>query len=103
MAEPKSLSHRLDKWLWCARVTKSRTLAQGLIAAGHVRVNRIRARRPSYDLKPGDVLTIAVGGRVRVLKVVSFAPRRGPPAAARALYEDQAPPHDSAAAGMPRL
>jgi len=103
MADTQTPSHRLDKWLWCARVTKSRTLAQGLIVAGHVRVNRIRASRASHELKPGDVLTIGLIGRVRVLKVVSFAPRRGPPAAARELYEDLAPPHGPVPAGMPEV
>jgi ribosome-associated heat shock protein Hsp15 len=103
MAEAQSPSHRLDKWLWCARVTKSRTLAQGLVTAGHVRINRARTRRASHELRSGDVLTIAVGGRVRVLKVVSFALRRGPPADARALYEDLTPPHPAAPDGMPEL
>jgi ribosome-associated heat shock protein Hsp15 len=84
-------SRRIDKWLWHARVTKSRTGAQGLIASGHVRINRRRAERASADLSLGDVLTVAVGGRVRVLKVVAFAHRRGPPAAARLLYEELAP------------
>ncbi len=94
MGEPQKPSRRLDKWLWCARVTKSRTGAQGLIAAGHVRVNRARASRASHELSPGDVLTIAVGSRIRVLKVISFDRRRGPPAAARLLYEDLAPSRD---------
>jgi len=103
MPEAQNLSRRLDKWLWCARVTKSRTLAQGLIAAGHVRVNRTRINRSSHELKPGDVLTIATRGRVSILKVVAFAGRRGPPAAARALYEDLTPPRDPVPAGMPEL
>jgi len=103
MAEPQDPPRRLDKWLWCARVTKSRTGAQGLITAGHVRVNRTRTRRASHDLKAGDVLTIAVGGRVRVLKVIAFALRRGPPAVARELYEDLTPPARPAPEGMPEL
>ena len=88
MGEAHSPSRRLDKWLWCARITRSRTGAQALIAAGQVRVNRARTTRASHELKAGDVLTIIAGSRVRVMKVTGFAVRRGPAAAARMLYED---------------
>ena len=88
MGEARAPSRRLDKWLWCARVTRSRTGAQALISAGHVRVNRARVTRVSHELKPDDILTIIAGSRVRVMKVAGFAVRRGPAAAARMLYED---------------
>lgn len=88
-------SRRLDRWLWHARVTKSRTAAQNLVAAGHVRVNRLRVDRASRELGVGDVLTIAAGGRVRVLKVVAFAGRRGPASEARLLFEELAPPSEA--------
>ena len=88
MGEARALSRRLDKWLWCARVTRSRTGAQALIAAGHVRVNRARIKRVSHELKVGDILTVIAGSRVRVMKVAGFSARRGPAAAARILYED---------------
>jgi ribosome-associated heat shock protein Hsp15 len=91
MGEAQAPSRRLDKWLWHARVTKSRTGAQGLIASGQVRVNRLRALRSSQDLDIGDILTIAAGSRIRVLKVAGFAQRRGPPGAARLLYEELSP------------
>ncbi len=88
MGEARAPSRRLDKWLWCARITKSRTGAQALIAAGQVRVNRLRVLRASHELKPGDFLTIIAGSRVRVMKVTGFAHRRGPATAATMLYED---------------
>ncbi len=88
MGEARSPSHRLDKWLWCARITRSRTGAQALIAAGQVRVNRARITRVSHELKIDDILTIIIGSRVRVMKVAGFAMRRGPAVAARMLYED---------------
>jgi ribosome-associated heat shock protein Hsp15 len=81
-------SQRLDKWLWCARVAKTRTLAAELVEQGRIRVNRVRAGKPSSSVRPGDVLTIAMRGNVRLLKVVQTADRRGPPAAARQLYEE---------------
>ncbi|HEY5827566.1 RNA-binding S4 domain-containing protein [Methyloceanibacter sp.] len=80
-------TQRLDKWLWFARVIKSRTLAAQLVEDGKVRVNRVRASKPSQVVHSGDVLTIAVRGRVRLLRVLAAADRRGPPAEARMLYE----------------
>ena len=62
-------TQRLDKWLWFARVTKSRTLAAQLVQDGKVRVNRAKAAKPSHTVRSGDVLTIAIRGNVEVLKV----------------------------------
>jgi ribosome-associated heat shock protein Hsp15 len=80
-------TQRLDKWLWFARITKSRTLAAQLVQDGKVRVNRARASKPSHTVRSGDVLTIAVRGRVQVLRVMAAGERRGPPDEARLLYE----------------
>lgn len=84
-------TQRLDKWLWFARVLKSRSLAAQLVQDGKVRINRIRAAKPSQTVRSGDVLTIALRGRVLVLKVRAPGERRGPPAEARLLYEDVVP------------
>lgn len=78
---------RLDKWLWYARISKTRTLAALLVQSGKVRVNRLRAVKASQTVRLGDVLTIALRGKVRVLKVISAGVRRGPAPEARALYE----------------
>jgi ribosome-associated heat shock protein Hsp15 len=85
---------RLDKWLWFARVVKTRTLAAGLVTDGRVRVNRERIVKPSQALRPGDVVTVAVGPRVRVLEVLAPGARRGPPAEAQGLYRDLTPPRE---------
>jgi ribosome-associated heat shock protein Hsp15 len=94
---------RLDKWLWYARVTKSRTLAAHLIEDGKVRVNRARTDKPSHVVRAGDVITATVHRNVRVLKVLAPGTRRGPATEARSLYEEltpQAPtPASSAGAG----
>jgi ribosome-associated heat shock protein Hsp15 len=79
---------RLDKWLWFARVVRTRTIAQDLARSGHVRVNGQRTDSASRMVRAGDVLTIALPSRVRVLKVVDVAERRGPPPDGAALYED---------------
>jgi ribosome-associated heat shock protein Hsp15 len=72
-------------------VVRTRPLAQALVESGHVRLNGTRMRASGHGLKIGDVLTIALEGRVRVLVVQDFAERRGSAEAARALYEDQSP------------
>jgi ribosome-associated heat shock protein Hsp15 len=96
---------RIDKWLWFARVVKTRTLAQKLVLSGAVRVNREKCDSVSHLLKQGDVLTIAMERSVRVLRVTAPGLRRGPAEEARTLYEDLSPPPDPArpvAAGGPR-
>jgi len=77
---------RIDKWLWHARIVKTRTSAAELVASGHVRVNSARVVTPSHPVKVGDVLTIALDRRIRLWKVADFAERRGDATAARRLY-----------------
>ncbi len=79
---------RIDKWLWFARITKTRTLASVVVAGGKVRLNRVRIVKPSQTVRAGDVLTVALGRQVRILKVLGLGVRRGPPASASTLYEE---------------
>ena len=91
---PRSVSddrQRIDKWLWHARIVRTRSAAAALAASGHVRLNGARVDAPAKSVKPGDVVTIALDARVRVLKVTGFALRRGGAEQGRALYEDMAP------------
>ena len=44
---------RLDKWLYCARLAKTRSGAARLIEEGKVRVNGVRALKPSRLVQPG--------------------------------------------------
>lgn len=76
---------RLDKWLFCARLCRTRETARGAIAAGKIRLNGVRVEKPGHALRPGDTLTLALGGTVRVVTVLALAERRGP--AAPGLYE----------------
>jgi ribosome-associated heat shock protein Hsp15 len=82
---------RIDKWLWHARVVRTRSAAAGLAAAGHVRINGQRVDAPSRVVRPGDVVTVALDRAVRVLKVLGFAERRGSADDARALCEPLEP------------
>ncbi len=79
---------RLDKWLWFARILKSRTLAARLVGEGHVRINGHKTDQPAKIISPGDVLTIALERQVLVLKVLDPGTRRGPYVEAQLLYED---------------
>jgi len=90
-ADGKPAEQRVDRWLWFARMLKSRTLAAALVEAGKVRVNSTRIDKPSRHVKVGDVLTFPLGNQVRVLKVLDTGTRRGPAPEAQALYEDLAP------------
>lgn len=83
---------RIDKWLFFARVVKSRSLAAKLAAGGKVRVNRDKIDQPSYPVKIGDVLTITLDRRILVYKVRALGERRGPAAEAQLLYNDMSPP-----------
>lgn len=78
---------RIDKWLWHARFVRTRSAAAALVEAG-VRLNGKRITSGSQLLRCGDVVTLALGGAVRVLEVEGFRERRGDADAARALYRD---------------
>lgn len=82
---------RIDKWLWYARVVKTRTLAAKCVTGGNVRVNREKTTNASAKVKPGDVLTIAINERVRILEIVQVGSRRGPATEALTLYNDLSP------------
>jgi ribosome-associated heat shock protein Hsp15 len=87
LSADSAATQRVDRWLWHARIVKTRSLAASLVTSGYVRVNGRRAEQPSRMIKTGDVLTIALPSRVRVLKVAGILPRRADAAAARLLYE----------------
>jgi ribosome-associated heat shock protein Hsp15 len=82
---------RIDKWLWHARLVRTRSAAAALAAAGHVRINGQRVDAPSRAVRSGDVVTVALDRAVRVLKVLGFAERRGSADDARGLCEDLEP------------
>lgn len=87
-----SPSQRLDKWLWCARLARTRTQAAALVAAGKIRVNRIKVDKPAHPIRAGDVVTASLGPRVRVLAVKAMADRRGPAPSACLLFDDLTAP-----------
>jgi ribosome-associated heat shock protein Hsp15 len=79
---------RLDKFLWFARIVKTRVLAQQLAEGGRLRIAGRVVDRAHAPVRVGDVLSFAVRGNVRVLRVEALPTRRGPPAEARSLYAE---------------
>ena len=79
---------RLDRYLFFIRLLKSRTLAQGLIEGGHVRLDGKRVAKVAEEVKVGSVIALPLRGQVRVLRVLAMPLRRGPASEARACYEE---------------
>ena len=79
---------RIDRYLHCIRLVKSRTLAQGVIDSGYVRIDGKRVEKPSEEVRVGSTIALPLHGRVRVLKVLSLPERRGPASEARLAYEE---------------
>jgi ribosome-associated heat shock protein Hsp15 len=79
---------RIDRWLWHARLVRTRSAAAALAAAGYVRVNGMRIDAPGRMVRLGDVITVALDHAVRVLRVRGFTERRGPPSGGQELYEE---------------
>ena len=79
---------RIDRFLHCIRLVKSRTLAQSLIETGHVRIDGKRVEKSSEGVRAGSIVALPLRDQVRVLRVLSLPQRRGPPAEARACYEE---------------
>lgn len=80
---------RIDRWLWCVRLYKTRSLAAAAVNGGRVHLNGARAK-PSRAVQPGDVLTLALGGRDIELSVAALPTRRGPAPEAHACYQESA-------------
>jgi len=79
---------RIDRFLHCIRLAKSRSLAQSIIEAGYVRIDGRRVQKSSEEVRSGSVIALPLQERVRVLRVLEIPSRRGPPAEARACYEE---------------
>lgn len=79
---------RIDKYLWFARLAKSRSSAQKLAEEGHIRVNGRRIDRSHAPVRPGDLITFPHISSVRVVRVLALPARRGPAPEAQSCYEE---------------
>jgi ribosome-associated heat shock protein Hsp15 len=79
---------RIDRWLWCTRLFKTRTAAAAAVRAGHVRLNGQRVKA-AHDVKPGDLLALWVeDGAEREVRIAAIPLRRGPAREARECYAE---------------
>jgi ribosome-associated heat shock protein Hsp15 len=79
---------RIDRFLFFIRLTKSRTLAQEVIAEGRVRIDGRRVNKPSEEIRDGSILALPLHDKVRIIRVLSLPHRRGPAAEAKQHYEE---------------
>ena len=80
-------SQRIDKWLWCARFFKTRSLASQAVSGGHVEVHGSRVK-PSRTVQAGDLLTIRRNQVEWTVEVLALSDKRGPATVARTLYAE---------------
>ena len=93
MTELNSL--RVDKYLWFARFFKTRSLATKRANGGRIRVNGNKIKKSNDPVRVGDILTLAQGDQIRVIRVLDLGTRRGPAQEAQNLYEDITPKEDA--------
>jgi ribosome-associated heat shock protein Hsp15 len=91
MSDTPATAVRLDRWLWAARMFRSRSLAAEACQGGKVVVNGNGAK-PHKLVRPSDEIEITLPGGKRKLKLLDVAERRGPASVARLLYDDLTPP-----------
>lgn len=77
---------RLDKLLWYLRLARTRSIAQEMAEAGHIRLNGRRVERSHTRISAGDVLVLPLAAGVRVIEIVSLPQRRGSAPEAQACY-----------------
>ena len=76
---------RIDKWLWAARLFKTRSAATQAVLGGRVHVNGVRVK-PSKDVRVGDTVAVTIRSVKRTIEIAGVDDKRGPAAAAAALY-----------------
>lgn len=86
MAEEASL--RLDKFLWFARLARTRSAAQAYAEAGTLRLDGRRIDRAHAPVRIGSVIAFVQAGKVRIIRVAALPARRGPAVEAMRCYTD---------------
>lgn len=82
---------RIDRLLCHLRFVRTRSAAHRLVEEGHIRRNGERVTRGSRDIAVGDILTLPLGERVRLVEILALPERRGPPREAQACYRELDP------------
>ena len=81
-------SMRLDRFLWHARLAKTRSAAQAIACSGHLRLDGRAIDRAAAPVRVGNILTFARGATVQVVRIEALPARRGPAPEARACYQE---------------
>jgi len=79
---------RIDKFLWFARLVKSRSAAQVMAERGMMRLNGRRIDRSHSPVRAGDLVTLMLKGHIHVIRIIDLPLRRGPPPEAQSCYEE---------------
>lgn len=82
---------RLDKYLWFVRLAATRTVAQAIARSGHLRIDGRVVDRAHATVRIGNVLSMPLHGRVRIVRIEAIPARRGPAPEARLCYSDLSP------------
>ena len=90
---------RLDKFLFFVRLTKTRSLAQKIVAQGHIRIDGQAIRSAHATIRPGSIITLPLQSGVHVIQVAALPVRRGPAPEARSHYVLLTAPQPIDAAG----
>lgn len=90
MAEPTEAPDatvRIDRWLWAARIFKTRSLAKTAIEGGKVHVDGQRTK-PAKEVRIGQTLTVSRGSTEITLVISALSEQRGPAKVAQLLYNE---------------
>jgi len=91
MTETEGGSVRIDRWLWAARLFKTRSQAARACAAGDVKCNGA-AVKAAKQVRCGDHIDAQTPGGQKLVDVIALADKRGPASVAKTLYDDKTPP-----------
>lgn len=80
--------HRIDRWLWCARFFKTRSLAAQAVSGGKVHLNGDRVK-PAHAVQVGDRIGLMLSGVLAEFEVLGLPERRGPAPEAQQHYQEQ--------------
>lgn len=86
---------RIDRFLWWARLAKTRSAAQAIAEAGRLRIDGRVIERAHCPVRVGNVLTYPAHGEVRVVRVEALPVRRGPAPEAQGCYSDLLAPGEN--------
>lgn len=86
-SEEKEERHRLDKWLWCTRFFKTRSLAAQAVSGGRVHLNGERVKA-AHVVRVGDRVSLNLEGLNAEFDVLGLPARRGPAPEARTHYAE---------------